>query len=57
MATLDKNTITVNIPNALLIEGSDINLFVFLKRGNVENTIAKSTIQVKQRIEKEDITP
>lgn len=57
MATLNKNTITVNIPNALLREGSDINLFVFLKRGNVENTIAKSTIQVKQRIEKEDITP
>lgn len=57
MATLDKNTITANIPNALLREGSDINLFVFLKRGNVENTIAKSTIQVKQRIEKEDITP
>lgn len=56
-STLTRNTIKTKIPNDLLKEGNDINLFVFLKRGNIENTIAKNTITVIKRIEKEDITP
>ena len=55
--SLSGNTVTVAIPNAMLEEGKDINLFVIFVRGNVENTVASATIPVIPRIEKEDIIP
>ena len=49
---LDRNTITVMIPNELLEEGLDIHFYVYMVNGesNEENTIASGVIPVKPRI-------
>ena len=54
---LDRNTITVMIPNELLEEGLDISFYVYMIKEEVENTIASGKINVIQRIEKEGTTP
>lgn len=54
---LNKNTITVMIPNELLQEGLDISFYVYMIKEDVENTIASGEINVIERIEKEDIIP
>ena len=54
---LNKNTITVMIPNELLQEGLDISFYVYVIKEDVENTIASGVINVIERIEKEDIIP
>ena len=54
---LVRNSITVVIPNEFIDEGLDINIFVFVTKGETSNTIAGVTIPITQRIEKEGEQP
>ncbi len=57
---LERNTITVKIPDDLLVEGLDIYYYVYkTTEAGAENTIASGTIPVVSRIEfdKEEVNP
>lgn len=50
---LVRNSVTVMIPNNFFEEGFDINIFVYVMKDGVCNTISSATIPVTDRIEKE----